>query len=149
MRFSRDRSCSVEMPGSTRCSSTKRRGPATRSRTISSVHLSPTRSKARASGAHWLYGCRLGGGTEGMAASRETYVEVERTLSHWKVYPRLAMDAPFSGGRGRPLRRCARETRRLGDPGETTWRTDDRCVTIQGCNATCSAGDFATSAPTP
>src|SRR3954468_5855190 len=55
------------MPGRTRWSSTKRRGPATRSRTISSVHLSPTRSSARASGAHWLYGCRLGGGTDGMA----------------------------------------------------------------------------------
>ena len=33
---------------------------------ISSVHLSPTRSSARASGDHWLYGCRLGGGTEGI-----------------------------------------------------------------------------------
>ena len=42
--------------GSTRCSSTNRRGPATRSRMIRRVHLSPTRSSARASGAHWLYG---------------------------------------------------------------------------------------------
>ncbi len=62
MRFSRERSCSVEIPGSTRCSSTNRRGPETRSRTISSVHLSPTRSSARASGDHWSYGCRFGRG---------------------------------------------------------------------------------------
>ena len=33
---------------------------------ISSVHLSPTRSSARASGDHWSYGWRLGGGTGGM-----------------------------------------------------------------------------------
>src|SRR5687767_5155715 len=65
MRFSRERSCSVEIPGKTRCNSTKRRGPAARSRMISSVHLSPTRSRARASGAHWSYGWRLGGGTGG------------------------------------------------------------------------------------
>ena len=45
--------CSVEIPGRTRCSSTNRRGPAARSRMISSVHLSPTRSSARASGDHW------------------------------------------------------------------------------------------------
>src|SRR4029450_780242 len=66
MRFSRERSCSVEIPGRTRCSSTKRRGPPARSRTMSSVHLSPTRSNARASGAHWLYGWRLGGGVVAM-----------------------------------------------------------------------------------
>src|SRR4051795_92610 len=65
MRFRRDRSCSVEMPGRTRWSSTNRRGPLTRSRTISSVHLSPTRSSARASGDHWSYGWRLGGGGGG------------------------------------------------------------------------------------
>src|SRR5215213_7535633 len=65
MRFSRERSCSVEIPGRTRCSSTKRRGPAARSRMMSNVHLSPTRSSARASGAHWSYGWRLGGGTGG------------------------------------------------------------------------------------
>src|SRR3954453_15741808 len=62
MRFSRERSCSVEIPGSTRCSSTKRRGPPARSRTIRRGHLSPTRSRARASGAHWLYGWRFVGG---------------------------------------------------------------------------------------
>src|SRR3954469_25669246 len=61
IRLSRERSCSVEMPGSVRWSSTKRRGPEARSRTISRVHLSPTRSSARASGDHWSYGCRLGG----------------------------------------------------------------------------------------
>ena len=33
---------------------------------MSSVHLSPTRSRARASGDHWSYGWRLGGGTGGM-----------------------------------------------------------------------------------
>src|SRR5579859_7340352 len=69
MRLSRERNCSVEMPGSTRCSSTNRRGPAARSRTINSVHLSPTRSSARASGDHWSYGCRFGGGTCGIGAS--------------------------------------------------------------------------------
>src|SRR3954463_10978425 len=66
MRLRRERSCSVEMPGSTRWSSTKRRGPDARSRMISSVHLSPTRSSARASGDHWSYGCRLGGGGPGI-----------------------------------------------------------------------------------
>src|SRR5947209_3752852 len=66
MRLSRERNCSVEMPGSTRWSSTKRRGPAARSRTINSVHLSPTRSSARVSGDHWSYGCRFGGGKEAM-----------------------------------------------------------------------------------
>src|ERR1700758_1260322 len=66
MRFRRERSCSVEIPGSTRWSSTKRRGPAARSRTINRVHLSPTRSSARASGDHWSYGWRFGGGTCGM-----------------------------------------------------------------------------------
>src|SRR5436309_5817669 len=55
------------MPGRTRWSSTNLLGPAARSRTIRSVHLSPTRSSARASGDHWSYGCRLGGGTGGMA----------------------------------------------------------------------------------
>src|SRR4051812_37346121 len=69
MRFSRERSCSVEIPGSTRCSSTNRRGPETRSRTMSSVHLSPTRSSARASGDHWSYGCRFGEGTAGMSVA--------------------------------------------------------------------------------
>src|SRR5215212_4969043 len=53
------RSCSVEMPGRLRWSSTKRRGPAERSRTISRVHLPPIRSRARASGAHWPYGVRF------------------------------------------------------------------------------------------
>src|SRR5687767_13064288 len=33
---------------------------------MSSVHLSPTRSRARASGDHWSYGCRLGGGGPGI-----------------------------------------------------------------------------------
>ena len=37
---------------------------------ISSVHLSPTRSSARASGDHWSYGWRLGGGTGGMVDLR-------------------------------------------------------------------------------
>ena len=37
---------------------------------ISSVHLSPTRSSARASGDHWSYGWRLGGGVVGMAGPR-------------------------------------------------------------------------------
>src|SRR5690242_8042879 len=67
MRFRRERNCSVEMPGSTRWSSTNRRGPAARSRMINSVHLSPTRSSARASGDHWSYGWRFGGGTGGKA----------------------------------------------------------------------------------
>src|SRR5215212_5612827 len=69
MRLRRERSCSVEIPGSTRWSSTKRLGPAARSRMISSVHLSPTRSSARASGDHWSYGCRLGGGGPGMGGT--------------------------------------------------------------------------------
>src|SRR5205807_9124255 len=62
----RERSCSVEIPGRTRWSSTNLRGPTDRSRTISKVHLSPTRSSARASGDHWSYGCRFGGGTCGI-----------------------------------------------------------------------------------
>src|SRR5215216_5232069 len=76
MRFRRDRSCSVEIPGSTRWSSTKRRGPAARSRMIRSVHLSPTRSSARASGDHWSYGWRLGGGTGGMVDLRSVIQKV-------------------------------------------------------------------------
>src|ERR1700694_5949193 len=70
MRFSLERSCSGDISGRTRWSSTKRRGPAARSRTISSVHLSPTRSSARESGDHWSYGWRLGGGTWGMGFLR-------------------------------------------------------------------------------
>src|SRR5438034_383424 len=58
MRLSRERSCSVEIPGSTRWSSTKRRGPPARSRTISSVHLSPTRSRARGGVDRLLEGVR-------------------------------------------------------------------------------------------
>src|SRR5271167_699047 len=72
IRFRRERSCSVDIPGNARCSSTNRRGPAARSRTISRVHLSPTRSSARASGDHWSYGWRLGGGTWEIGASRWT-----------------------------------------------------------------------------
>src|SRR3954453_9029384 len=74
MRFRRERSCSVEMPGSTRWSSTKRRGPAARSRTMRSVHLSPTRSSARVSGDHWSYGCRLGGGKPAMGPTSVLFV---------------------------------------------------------------------------
>src|SRR3954447_20769461 len=81
MRFSRDRSCSVEMPGSTRWSSTNRRGPAARSRMINSVHLSPTRSRARASGDHWSYGWRLGGGTGGIGGSLTRCLEVRAEYS--------------------------------------------------------------------
>src|SRR4051795_12471634 len=77
MRLRRERSCSVEMPGSTRWSSTKRRGPAARSRMISSVHLSPTRSSARASGDHWSYGWRFGGGTGGKGLPLRTHANLE------------------------------------------------------------------------
>src|SRR4051812_23100913 len=50
------------MPGSTRCSPTKRRGAAARSRVVSRGHFSPPRASARGSGDHRAYGGRLGGG---------------------------------------------------------------------------------------
>src|SRR6185436_10710890 len=101
MRFRRERSCSVEIPGSVRWSSTNRRGPLTRSRTISNVHLSPTRSSARASGDHWSYGWRLGGGAGGgdgnlrctSALDLPTVIQINR----------------LTGSRGIPLTRRRRD----------------------------------------
>jgi 2-hydroxychromene-2-carboxylate isomerase len=56
---------------------------------MSSVHLSPTRSSARASGDHWLYGWRLGGGTVGMLFEGIAAVFLSRTLVVYRRTGRL------------------------------------------------------------